>query len=128
MLTTLNLRQFKDKAWCQAMAKVFVEKAKKIGNSEVEAQLQAYLEPKAATKGEQKTQVGLLIKERYENLPSPLLPPLYKAFLEDIDWSCNTPHCPPEERPFYGFTHFLGIARCHAAPPSSASSKRKAST
>eukprot|EP00930_Biecheleria_cincta_P002521 TRINITY_DN103531_c0_g1_i1.p1 TRINITY_DN103531_c0_g1~~TRINITY_DN103531_c0_g1_i1.p1 ORF type:complete len:362 (+),score=89.06 TRINITY_DN103531_c0_g1_i1:49-1086(+) len=119
MLTTLNLGQFKDKAWCQALAKMLVEKVKKIGNAEVEAQLQSYLQPKAATKGEQSTQIGLLIKERYENLPSPLLPPLYKAFLEDIEWSCNTPYCPPEERPFYGFTHFLGIARCHAAPASS---------
>lgn len=50
------------------------------------------------------------------NLPEDLVPPLHKALKEDIEWSCTTPDCPKEERPFYFFTHLIGVAKCYLSP------------
>eukprot|EP00392_Amoebophrya_sp_AT5.2_P006413 g6425.t1 len=55
---------------------------------------------------------GLLVNERLINLPDDLAPPLHKCLVDGIAWSQTTPECPEEERPFYSFDHFLGIAKC----------------
>merc|ERR1712014_562388 len=56
------------------------------------------------------------------NLPHELIPPLHKTMKEDIEWSCSTPECPPDERPYYGFTHFIGVARCFGGDAGTSSS------
>mmetsp|Transcript_27008 Transcript_27008/g.57222 ORF Transcript_27008/g.57222 Transcript_27008/m.57222 type:complete len:340 (+) Transcript_27008:63-1082(+) len=126
MLTTLNLRQFAHLSWPKAIGTALLERAKKHGGAAVAEKLQALLEAaaprKGASSGNSEKEVGLLLSERFINLPLELIPALHKAMKEDIDWSCETPECPPEERPFYGFTHFLGVARCQEAGPVGAAS------
>merc|ERR1711924_60694 len=58
-------------------------------------------------------EVGLIFCERFVNLPEELVPPLHKALKEDIEWSCTTLECPKEERPFYLFTHLIGVSKCY---------------
>jgi len=106
LLTALNLQQFKHRSWPSAVAKALNAKAKKHADAATANKLQALLEK--ASKG---AQVGLLLSERFVNLPPELVGPLHGALQEDIVWSCSTPECPEDERPFYGFTHFVGVAR-----------------
>mmetsp|Transcript_2850 Transcript_2850/g.6817 ORF Transcript_2850/g.6817 Transcript_2850/m.6817 type:complete len:364 (+) Transcript_2850:3-1094(+) len=124
MLTALNLRQFSDTAWCKGLTSLLEEAARKCGAEKLR-QLTQYTSPegkggkdrKDRKEGEEKArEVGLLVSERFVNLPLELIPALHKAALEDIEWSCTTEYCPAEERPFYFFTHFLFLARCRASP------------
>merc|ERR1712228_1134121 len=64
---------------------------------------------------------GLLLSERFMNLPHEMVVAMHRSILEGIEWSCTTPECPPEERPFYGFTHFIGVVRCFGADPAASS-------
>lgn len=121
MLTVLNMRQFPKHKWPQAIAKSLIAKAKKHATAEVVKSLEALLD------GEKKKgrEVGLLLTERFANLPLELVPPLHKALAEDIEWSCTTPECPEDERPFYRFSHFLGLARCYDTGEAAAPRKKK---
>ena len=83
MLTILNLRQFRDEAWCKSLLGLLESKAK-------EKQFLNW------TKGEV-NQVGLVISERFVNLPLELIPAMHNVILEDIQWSCTTEYCPAEE-------------------------------
>jgi len=124
MLTALNLRQFAKLEWVKALKTLLAEKAKKFGGPETEGKLQAILEAKPAKSGKS-TEVGLLVSERFVNVPMELIPALHKAMLEDIVWSCDPDNCEDEEeRRCYFFTHFLCIARCVVANPSASSSSR----
>ncbi|CAK9003061.1 unnamed protein product [Durusdinium trenchii] len=102
MLTILNLQQFANTTWCKSLATLLESKAKS------EKQLLQY------TRCSGQDQVGLILSERFVNLPLEVIPAMHSAILEDIKWSCTTEYCPPEERPFYFFTHFLCLARCQA--------------
>ncbi|CAE7820020.1 bcp1 [Symbiodinium sp. CCMP2456] len=105
-LTCLNLHQFSEKDWRNGLVSFLESKAHSAGIG-VSEKLKKFLTADA--------QPGLLVSERFVNLPLELVPMLHKAVLEDISWSQTTEHCPSEERPFYFFTHFLLLARCHAA-------------
>ena len=104
-LTCLNLQQFSEKDWRKGLVSLLETKAQSAGSG-VSEKLKKFLSADAP---------GLLVSERFVNLPLELVPMLHKAVLEDIQWSQTTEHCPSEERPFYFFTHFLLLARCHAA-------------
>lgn len=112
MLTALNMRQFVTLSWPKAVATALLAKANKHAEPEVAKKFRAVLQDSKAG-----TEVGLLLSERFVNLPPQLIPPLHRALQEDIQWSCSTPECPAEERPFYAFTHFVGVARCFEAAP-----------
>lgn len=101
MLTILNLRQFAEAAWCKKLVAILESKVK------LEKEMLRFIHPSG------KDQVGLIIAERFVNLPLEVIPAMHNVILEDISWSCSTEYCPPEERPFYFFTHFLCLARCH---------------
>ncbi|CAE7221868.1 bcp1 [Symbiodinium microadriaticum] len=105
-LTCLNLHQFSEKDWRKGLVSLLETKAQSAGIG-VSEKLKKFVSAD--------TQPGLLVSERFVNLPLELVPMLHKAVLEDIRWSQSTEHCPSEERPFYFFTHFLLLARCHAA-------------
>merc|ERR1719401_521519 len=104
MLTALNIRQFQHLSWPAAISRGLVEKAKKFADASVTARLEATLEGKEKAGNE----VGLLLAERFANMPLALIPPLHRALIDDIEWSCTTPECPEEERPFYRFSNFVG--------------------
>mmetsp|Transcript_12597 Transcript_12597/g.27787 ORF Transcript_12597/g.27787 Transcript_12597/m.27787 type:complete len:355 (+) Transcript_12597:2053-3117(+) len=111
LLTCLNLRQFAAQSWPKTILEALAAKAQGQGNGEAATKLKSYIKP---TEG---VEVGLVFSERFVNLPPQLIPPLHKALVEDIDWSFKTPECPDDERPFYGFTHFVSVARCYEAAP-----------
>ncbi|CAL1158772.1 unnamed protein product [Cladocopium goreaui] len=104
MLTILNLKQFAEEAWCKTLLALL--------KLRLDKQLQQYILGPAQASG--KEQVGLIISERFVNLPLEVIPAMHNVILEDISWSCSTEYCPPEERPFYFFTHFICLARCHS--------------
>ncbi|CAD7953565.1 unnamed protein product [Amoebophrya sp. A120] len=59
----------------------------------------------------EKFNTGFLINERLINLPEEVAPPLHSHLETAIHWSQTTPECPEDERPFYFFDYFLGIAK-----------------
>lgn len=121
LLTALNLRQFKHLGWVKTVEEALMARARKHGSTEVASKLDALLQRQGKD-----AEVGLLFSERFLNLPPDLIPLLHKALKEDIDWSCTTPECPADERPFYFFTHFLLALKCTpAGAASSAPSKKR---
>lgn len=107
LLTALNLRQFQSQSWPKTIRQALAAQAKKHASSETATALEALLEKRS-----QGTEVGLIVSERSMNLPPELFPALYKALQDDIEWSCTTPECPEDERPFYFFSHFLCVVKC----------------
>lgn len=128
LLTALNFRQFSHVSWPKSVAQALVAKAERHADSGVAKNFEEVLERPNKKDGE----VGLLLTERFANLPPALIAPLYAALQDDIEWSCTTPECPEEERPFYRFSRFVGVARCFGptdaatgAPAERAGAKRK---
>ena len=87
MLTILNLKQFAEEAWCKTLLALL--------KLRLDKQLQQYILGPAQASG--KEQVGLIISERFVNLPLEVIPAMHNVILEDISWSCSTEYCPPEE-------------------------------
>ena len=85
MLTILNLRQFCEQAWCKNLVALLESKVKS------DKQMLQY------TRASGKEQVGLIISERFVNLPLEVIPAMHNVILEDISWSCTTEYCPAEE-------------------------------
>ena len=50
--------------------------------------------------------VGLILTERLINVPSEVVPPMYKMLLEEIQWAV-------EEKEPYTFTHFLILSKTY---------------
>ena len=53
-----------------------------------------------------KTRIGLLLTERLINIPSEVVPPMYKMLLEEISWAL-------EEKEPYNFTHYLILSKTY---------------
>lgn len=50
--------------------------------------------------------VGLVLTERLVNIPSEVIPPMYKMLLEEIEWAI-------EEKEPYDFTHYLILSKTY---------------
>ena len=50
--------------------------------------------------------IGLILTERLMNVPSEVVPPMYKMLLEEIQWAV-------EEKEPYTFTHFLILSKTY---------------
>ena len=50
--------------------------------------------------------VGLILTERLVNIPSEVVPPMYKMLLEEISWAI-------EEKEPYNFTHYLILSKTY---------------
>lgn len=50
--------------------------------------------------------VGLILTERLVNIPSEVVPPMYKMLLEEISWAV-------EEKEPYDFTHYLILSKTY---------------
>ena len=53
-----------------------------------------------------KARVGLILTERLVNIPSEVVPPMYKMLLEEITWAL-------EEKEPYDFTHYLVLSKTY---------------
>jgi len=105
-LTVLNFRQFKHLSWPKEIIKEFSKRSKAHAPSDVHQKFEALIGT-----WENRNDIGLLLNERFINLPLDLIPPLHKGLPEDIEWSCSTPDCPEDERIFYNFKFYVGVAR-----------------
>ena len=50
--------------------------------------------------------IGLILTERLVNIPSEVVPPMYKMLLEEISWAI-------EEKEPYNFTHYLILSKTY---------------
>ncbi|KAF1846440.1 uncharacterized protein K460DRAFT_313874 [Cucurbitaria berberidis CBS 394.84] len=57
-------------------------------------------------------QVGLILTERFINIPHEIVPPMYTMLLEEIQWALA------EKEP-YAFTHYLVLSKCYSEVQSS---------
>ena len=57
-------------------------------------------------KPDSKARIGLLLSERLINIPSEVVPPMYKMLLEEISWAL-------EEKEPYNFTHYLIFSKTY---------------
>ena len=55
---------------------------------------------------EEDVQVGLILTERLINIPSEVVPPMYRMLLEEIAWAL-------EEKEPYQFTHYLILSKTY---------------
>lgn len=76
-------------------------------------------------KPKSKACIGLLLSERLINIPSEVVPPMYKMLLEEISWAL-------EEKEPYSFTHYLVLSKTYKEvssnldqEPSTSQKKRK---
>jgi protein BCP1 len=69
------------------------------------------LDPSSST-----SQVGLILTERFINMPHEIVPPMYTMLLEEITWAIQ------ESEP-YNFTHYLVLSKCYSEIQSSLSTE-----
>ncbi|KAK8160856.1 p21-C-terminal region-binding protein-domain-containing protein [Phyllosticta citrichinensis] len=98
-LTVLNMQEHKDKQVIKDLAKYFVEKA---ASEPSFSQLPSLLSPENSS-----AQVGLILTERFINMPSEIVPPMYNMLLEEMQWAIDA------KEP-YNFTHYLILSKTYA--------------
>ncbi|KAL1389695.1 p21-C-terminal region-binding protein-domain-containing protein [Phyllosticta capitalensis] len=98
-LTVLNMQQHKDKQVIKDLAQYFVQKA---ASEPSLSQLPSLLSPDNSS-----AQVGLVLTERFINMPSEIVPPLYKMLLDEMQWAIDA------KEP-YNFTHYLILSKTYA--------------
>lgn len=60
----------------------------------------------AATKSTNGSRVGIILTERLINIPSEVVPPMYKMLLEEISWAVE------EDEP-YNFSHYVVLSKTY---------------
>jgi len=101
-LTVINLHQHREKPVVQQLNKYLLGK---IGEGDEMKLLRDLLSPNS------ESQVGLILTERFINMPHQIVPPMYNMILEEMDWANN------DGEP-YDFTHYLIISKTYAEIPS----------
>ncbi|CAA9961956.1 Mss4p nuclear export [Pyrenophora teres f. teres] len=96
-LTVLNLETHKDKKVIQDLTSYLSKKSQpKIST------LPSLLSTSTST-----AQIGLILTERFINMPHEIVPPMYTMLLEEIQWAV-------EEKEPYTFTHYLVLSKCYS--------------
>ena len=98
-LTVLNMHAHRDKPAIQQLTKYLINKTRgsQLSSSQDLAKL---LDPTS------KNQVGLILTERFINMPHQVVPPMYNMLLEEIQWA-------NEEKEPYQFTHYLILSKVY---------------
>ncbi|EKG13514.1 hypothetical protein MPH_09346 [Macrophomina phaseolina MS6] len=96
-LTVLNMQEHKDKQVIKDLTKYFAQKS---SSSSSLSQLPALLDPSSSA------QVGLILTERFINMPSEIVPPMYTMLQEEIQWALD------EKEP-YQFSHYLIVSKTY---------------
>ncbi|RUS19326.1 p21-C-terminal region-binding protein-domain-containing protein [Endogone sp. FLAS-F59071] len=82
LLTVLNMNDHKDKSPIQEIRKYLLEKCPK-RDIALHMAVSEILSPDRP----QGHDVGLLLSERFVNMPVQIMPPMYKMLMEEIDWA-----------------------------------------
>ncbi|OCK94593.1 uncharacterized protein K441DRAFT_659961 [Cenococcum geophilum 1.58] len=96
-LTVLNLHTHREKQVIKDLTQYLLEKSST--NSSL-SQLSTFLSPSSDA------QVGLILTERFINMPPEIVPPMYKMLLEEISWAL-------EEKEPYQFSHYLILSKTY---------------
>jgi protein BCP1 len=96
-LTVLNMHQHREKAVIKELTKYLLSKTKDVDSLR---QLENLLSPSS------QAQVGLILTERFINMPHQIVPPMYNMILEEIDWA-------KKDGEPYDFTHYLIISKTY---------------
>ncbi|KAL2039851.1 hypothetical protein N7G274_007252 [Stereocaulon virgatum] len=96
-LTVLNMHEHKDKPIIQELTRYIESQCKRSTDL---SQLGTFLTPP------NESRVGLVLTERLINIPSEVVPPMYKMLLEEISWAI-------EEKEPYNFTHYLIFSKTY---------------
>ncbi|CAF9925784.1 MAG: Mss4p nuclear export [Alectoria fallacina] len=96
-LTVINLHEHQDKEVIEKMIVYIRAQAKR--NSAL-SKLDDLVEKSANAR------IGLVLTERLVNIPSEVVPPMYKMLLEEISWAI-------EEKEPYNFTHYLILSKTY---------------
>ncbi|KAF2129346.1 hypothetical protein P153DRAFT_291568 [Dothidotthia symphoricarpi CBS 119687] len=99
-LTVLNLETHKDKKVIQDLTSYLSRHSPQIPS------LAPLLAPSSPA------QIGLILTERFINMPHEIIPPMYTMLLEEIQWALA------EKEP-YAFTHYLVLSKCYTEIASS---------
>ncbi|KAF1938399.1 hypothetical protein EJ02DRAFT_457908 [Clathrospora elynae] len=94
-LTVLNLETHKDKKVIQDLTAYLSAKSSSL------PQLSSLLDSSSPA------QIGLILTERFINIPHEIVPPMYTMLLEEIQWAVQ------ESEP-YAFTHYLVLSKCYS--------------
>ncbi|MCJ1472310.1 Mss4p nuclear export [Lambiella insularis] len=96
-LSVINLHEHKEKPVVKCLIDYICR----------QASTNADLGPVAeALKPSSGTEVGLILTERLINIPSEVVPPMYRMLLEEISWAI-------EENEPYSFSHFLILSKTY---------------
>ncbi|KAF2816450.1 uncharacterized protein BDZ99DRAFT_136275 [Mytilinidion resinicola] len=93
-LTVLNLHTHRDKQVIKDLTEYLLTKCASI------PQLPELLAPTSSA------QVGLILTERFINMPAEIVPPMYNMLLEEISWAL-------EEKEPYEFSHYLVLSKTY---------------
>ncbi|KAI5273662.1 hypothetical protein E4T47_03182 [Aureobasidium subglaciale] len=96
-LTILNLAQHKDKPIIQELTTYLSRKAATVPSLSSLPSLLA---------ADSKAEVGLILTERFINMPSEIVTPMYTMLQEEIQWAID------EKEP-YNFTHYLILSKTY---------------
>ncbi|KAL9596761.1 MAG: hypothetical protein Q9219_005586 [cf. Caloplaca sp. 3 TL-2023] len=101
-LTILSLEEHRDKRVIKDLTNYIQNRA---GTNPELSPLQALLNPDSGAK------VGLILTERWVNIATELIPPMYQMLLEEISWAIA------DQEP-YTFSHYLIVSKTYLAIPS----------
>jgi len=96
-LSVLNLHEHRDKPLVQALTRYLISRSQSIPAL---APLASLLDPSSTS------QVGLILTERFINMPTEIVPPMYTMLLEELQWAL-------EEKEPYKFSHYLVLSKTY---------------
>ncbi|KAL8772666.1 MAG: hypothetical protein Q9209_002327 [Squamulea sp. 1 TL-2023] len=102
LLTVLNVKQHKNRPVIKALIGYLLDRA---STSSSLSPLLSLLAPSSDN------EVGLILSERWVNIATEVVPPMYEMLLEEIEWAVK------DKEP-YTFTHYLIWSKIYYAVPS----------
>ncbi|KAI9660218.1 MAG: Mss4p nuclear export [Alyxoria varia] len=112
-LTVLNLWEHREKPEVKTLTQYLKRHAAHIPSlsDKLPSLLQHQTEPAPDTPEKQPhAQLGLILTERFINMPHEITPPMYTMLLEEIQWAL-------EEKEPYDFTHYLILSKTYTQTP-----------
>ncbi|KAL7270718.1 Mss4p nuclear export [Rhizina undulata] len=102
-LTVINLHQHKDVPVVKELTRYILSKSE--ASPALHSHLKSLLNPEASA------HCGLILTERLINLPTEIVPPMYKMLLEEITWAL-------EDNEPYNFNSFIILSKTYTEIPS----------
>lgn len=102
----LNLHEHREKPAVAALVKYIGEKAQRASSSKALAATVPDLLPGGGPDGGHKHVVGLVLADRLINMPSEIVPPMYRLLVDEIEAAV-------EDKEPYEFSHYLIISKTY---------------